>query len=521
MTLYLKYRPQTIDELDLESVRETLKNIIKSGNIPHAFLFSGPKGGGKTSAARIIAKVVNCESSSTKLRGSEKIEPCNKCSQCVSITTGNNIDVVEIDAASHRGIDEIRALRNAVKLAPAKAKKKVYIIDEAHMLTTEAANALLKTLEEPPSHVMFIMATTNPEKLIETVRSRTVNIIFNKAKDEEIVRSLEKKVKGENLKSDKESLKLIARAAGYSFRDADKILELLISENIPLQNERVESFLFAKGGFNVDKLIVCLSQKDAKSSLEMIEKGIEAGLSAKDMVANISEKLRNGLLSKIGIKNQEIIDIDKNELVLLIKLLNQSASQIPFSPIEQIPLEIAIIEWCEMTKKDSSLKKKVGSKKVWVDKVKKTSGKRKLDMKYKSSGHKKNSKKTKTFIKVQGKKDNGISEEIWNQILSGMKSKNTSTEALLRATRPLYFDGSNLTLGVFYNFHKERLESILHKNILENVCQTILGKKVKVVCTLTEAPKKIEGEKSKKSEVVLTETEDEDIIKIAEEIFVK
>ena len=164
-TYYLKYRPNKIKELDLKEVRESLNKIVKSGKISHAFLFSGPKGSGKTSAARIIAKIVNCER-----RKKNQQEPCSRCEQCKSISQGANIDVIELDAASHRGIDDVRSLRDAVKLAPAKAPKKVYIIDEAHMLTTEASNALLKTLEEPPKHVMFILATTNPEKLIDTIK---------------------------------------------------------------------------------------------------------------------------------------------------------------------------------------------------------------------------------------------------------------------------------------------------------------------------------------------------------------
>src|SRR3990172_2330415 len=187
MTLYLPSRSQTLDELDSESVRESLKKILSKKDIPHAYLFSGPRGTGKTSAARILAKVINCDPPSLKLR--KGIEPCNKCDQCISITKGDNLDVIELDAASHRGIDDIRALRDAVKLAPARAKMKIYIIDEAHMLTLEASNALLKTLEEPPTHVMFILATTNPEKLIGTIRSRVTTVIFKKGNTEELVRA--------------------------------------------------------------------------------------------------------------------------------------------------------------------------------------------------------------------------------------------------------------------------------------------------------------------------------------------
>lgn len=190
MSLYLKYRPQKISDLDLDSVRETLSKMVESGKIPQALLFAGPRGTGKTSAARILAKVLNCEENLEKIK-----EPCNRCGQCTSITNGSNIDVIEIDAASHRGIDDVRALIESAKLAPARARNRVYIIDEAHMLTLEASNALLKTLEEPPSNAYFILATTEPEKLIPTIRSRTTIVNFKKASKKEIIFSLEKNQK--------------------------------------------------------------------------------------------------------------------------------------------------------------------------------------------------------------------------------------------------------------------------------------------------------------------------------------
>src|SRR3989344_1947762 len=168
MVFYRKYRPQTIEELDSRQVRDKLTSVLSKDSGFHALLFTGPKGLGKTSAARIVAKAVNCEkindySKGKKLKGT--LEPCNKCSACTSITNGTNMDVLEIDGASNRGIDEIRDLREKIKLSPAYALKKVYIIDEVHMLTTEAFNALLKTLEEPPNHVIFILCTTEPHKV--------------------------------------------------------------------------------------------------------------------------------------------------------------------------------------------------------------------------------------------------------------------------------------------------------------------------------------------------------------------
>jgi len=261
MTFYLRYRPQTLADLDSADVRESLLKIFSAKSYPHAFLFSGPKGTGKTSAARIVAKILNCESASKKERGPKLIEPCNKCAMCTSITNGSNIDVLELDAASHRGIDDIRILREAVKLSPAKAKFKVYIIDEAHMLTPEASNALLKTLEEPPGHVVFMLATTNPEKLIGTIRSRTTNINFKKAGKEEIIGRLTKIAKTEKIKADAEALKKIAERSGGSFRDAVKILEQLVNENISIDSKNVDKYLSLISGEKIQEFVHLLEER--------------------------------------------------------------------------------------------------------------------------------------------------------------------------------------------------------------------------------------------------------------------
>jgi len=463
MTLYLKYRPQSLADLDLDLVREELTKIVASGNIPHALLFAGPKGTGKTSAARIMAKIVNCES---------KNPPCNKCQQCLSIMKGNNIDVIELDAASNRGIDDIRVLRDTVKLAPASSRKKVYIIDEAHMLTLEASNALLKTLEEPPDHVLFILATTNPEKLIETIRSRTTLIEFHKASPEETIRALTSVATGEKLKIDKEILFSISKMSKGSFRDAVKILEQLISQKIKLTKDDVEEFLLKRKAFDEREFIDVLIRKDCKKAILMISDFVSKGVDVENVIESVTAQLRESLLVKVGVGSGEEIDLSKPDLILLIELLSFARSQIALSSIEELPLEIAVIKWCG----DEVIQNEEPVKNITT-------------------------------------KLSEITDDVWKTILTKVRPINTSIEALLRAARPVGYDGNILTLGVYYKFHKERLEEVSHRKVLEDVAASVMGCPIKVACTLTEPP-------AKKVEVIpLTETKDNDIIKIAEEIF--
>jgi DNA polymerase-3 subunit gamma/tau len=468
MTLYLKYRPQKISELDLVSVRTTLQKIIASGDIPHGFLFSGPRGTGKTSSARILAKVVNC-------KDPKNGEPCNECEQCKTITSGTNIDVIEMDAASNRGIDDVRILRENVKLAPVAAKKKIYIIDEAHMLTTEASNALLKTLEEPPSHVIFILATTNAEKLPITIHSRLTPVNFTKASILEITKKLESIAKGEKYKFEPEALASIARYADGSFRDAVKTLEQLAGKLDKLDVEQVNEELFQGNILQIDKLLEALQKRDKRMALEEVERVVSGGGSIKVYMDQLIEIVHMSVLAKCGVKTQDQLKgLSNNEVLALLEELIEARGKLSQAVPQHIYLEIALSKWC-------------GEEKKTEDRV--------------VTSHPAAAGET-------------LEPDVWNQILTTMRAKNASIEALLRAARPVSFDGKTLTLGVYYKFHKERLEIGTNRRTLEEVVTHVYGNPIHITCLLTER-----SPQPKANETVLTEPTDSDILKAAKEIF--
>ena len=509
-SLYLRHRPQKIEDLDLESVRETLAKLVKSKNIPHALLFYGPKGTGKTSAARIIAKTVNC------LNLGKDGSPCGKCDQCGAIAEGSNIDVIEMDAASNRGIDDVRSLRDAAKLAPNAAKMKVYIIDEAHMLTTEASNALLKIMEEPPSHVMFILATTNPEKLISTIRSRATGVAFKKAKIEEIVASLSKKLRKEKIKFTKDALKLIAENADGSFRDADKILEVAIVQKVKLEDlAKVETFIEANFP-SADVLLQKVFAKDVKASLSELSRLTEVGVQAEDICKFLLTKSREALLAKATTDDS---DYNLQELISFIKHFSDAYLSIKSSFLPVAPLEIAIIEWAEFEVEQGGGGDKIRAEKEEEGQVEK------IDLKPKQSSkvvdnHAKNGSNGHSHL--QGK--DPITDDLWKNILAAIRPKNASTEALLRAARPESLTGGVLTLGVYYKFHKEHLESNIHRRLLEEVLEGTLGQKVRVECTLTEPMERLVTEQVEDAGNVVSDTvapqdAKEDVIEMAEKVF--
>lgn len=339
---YLKYRPRTVEEIDNSHIKETILKILKSSGIPHAFLFVGQKGTGKTSTARVLAKSVNCLKNKFAKAGSS-IEPCNKCKNCLSIDSSSSVDVVEMDAASNRGIEEMRSLIRESAFMPMNNRYRVFIIDEAHMITADAFNTLLKTLEEPPKSVIFILATTNLEKVPKTIQSRCFIVNFAKAKKVDILRKLKIIAKTEKLQVDGELLKLITAHSDSSFRDAIKILEELVIQN-KLSFEEGKKFL---GIVGKQSLLEIVEKKNLAEALLWIEEFSQAGGNFKNLMEQLLDELRQLLLAKNKIINEPEIDVDfsLSEISQLIKLLNEAYNNLRISPIESLPLEIAIVDF--------------------------------------------------------------------------------------------------------------------------------------------------------------------------------
>jgi DNA polymerase-3 subunit gamma/tau len=355
VALYRQWRPQDFENLvGQKHISVTLKNAIISKKIAHAYLFSGPRGTGKTSTAKILAKSLNCIHGPTP-------EPCNVCANCESINSGTSMDVFEIDAASNRGIDEIRELRETVKFAPVDGQYKVYIIDEVHMLTTEAFNALLKTLEEPPAHVVFILATTEAHKIPATIHSRCQRYDFRRIGAVEIEGRLAAVVKHEGLSVASDALKLIASHADGGLRDALSILDQCTTmENGIITADKVRQLLGLIGHEWVWRITEALIERNFKTVLLALGELISLGKDVRQILLEIALYMRSIMLFKAApdIDSIELYGDDRqvlarhseqfqhDELIDMIKILNEGANEAKWAPEPRITAEMTLLSLC-------------------------------------------------------------------------------------------------------------------------------------------------------------------------------
>lgn len=363
LAIYRKYRPQSFEDLmGQELVVEILKNAGKRDKISHAYLFYGPRGTGKTTAARILAKIANCETRRDDPKFKAKGEPCNKCRPCKEIEEGRALDVVEIDAASNRGIDEIRNIKEGIRLSPTSYQYKIFIIDEAHQLTKAAGDALLKTLEEPPAHAIFILATTEYEKLSTTITSRTQRLHFRRLPIPLVVEKLKKIISSEKgVKIDPAAIDLIAVTSEGSLRDAESLLDQIISLGEGSSLESVEKILGKVGFARTSALAENLLNGDIEKSLEHLSDIQESGFNLVELTKDLIHYLRRALAIKFDPKLEEIFKAELTERELselkkhsalinsdkhipLLKSLIRAYSDMRYSPFAIVPLEIAIIE---------------------------------------------------------------------------------------------------------------------------------------------------------------------------------
>ncbi len=350
--LYRKWRPQTFDDVvGQEHVVQTMRNAIVSGRVAHAYLFSGPRGTGKTTLARLLAKAVNC------LNPDPAQRPDDTCAICTAISESRLLDLIELDAASNRGIDEIRDLRDKINFSPNEARYKVYIIDEVHMLTEPAFNALLKTLEEPPPHAIFVLATTDPQKVPVTIVSRCQPFSFRRFTPGEIVARLRRLVDAEDLQADPAALELVARQATGSMRDAISLLDQLAAGAEAITLERAQDVLGAGAIERVVALADALAAGDAAGGLNAINAAIDEGADARQLARQIVEYLRGLMLIRLGDApqvnvpheqrarmEQQAARLELDRLIRATRLFNQAASELKTGWQPQLPLELAYLD---------------------------------------------------------------------------------------------------------------------------------------------------------------------------------
>ena len=517
-----KWRPQKFEEvIGQRPITQTLQNAISQKRVAHAFLFTGARGVGKTSTARILAKSLNCEQG-------PQINPCNQCKTCSEISHGTSMDVIEIDGASNRGIDEIRELRENVRYTPAKSRYKIYIIDEVHMLTREAFNALLKTLEEPPPHIIFIFATTEPHKIPTTILSRCQRYDFKKIPLKEIGTSLKRIVEEEKVQVSQRGLFSIAQASEGSMRDAQSLLDQVISYGgQDIRDEDIAEVLGLIDRRVLYNTIEAIAGKDAGRCVEIIDQVYQYGYDLQNFCRELLQYLRNLIVMKVSRQPEGLLELPKEELEVLknqaekfqfdqlnhlFSLLLKGEEEVAQSTFPRTALEMTLIRMAtlrsvlpidEVMKRLEGLEKLPPSPGSTDDVNPSLSGRTASsdDFEYKGEALEEDEPPKRLTVGVEspslertldqgyskeegetGGESQRIREETWKGLVDFTRARNPVLGSFLALGALVHMDDEKIEIGFEKDsFHYERIIEKGNRTQLESICDEFLGKNVKVI----------------------------------------
>ncbi|MBP3953670.1 DNA polymerase III subunit gamma/tau [Bacillus suaedae] len=522
--LYRVWRPQLLkDVVGQEHITKTLQNALLQEKLSHAYLFSGPRGTGKTSAAKIIAKAINCEQAPVA-------EPCNECKACLGITSGAIVDVMEIDAASNNGVDEIRDIRDKVKFAPNEVRYKVYIIDEVHMLSTGAFNALLKTLEEPPSHVLFILATTEPHKIPLTIISRCQRFDFKRITNQAIVSRLQYILDHDQVEADSEALMLIARAAEGGMRDALSLLDQAIS--FAEEKLVIDDVLAITGAVSQEALreiVQSVHEGDTVTVMQQLDRMIGEGKEPLRLVEDLVYYFRDLLLFKHAPQAGDLLERAKVDehfqtfsselqtewLYATIESLNASQQEMKWSAHPKIFLELALMKIVnqQISKKQSidvassnevvSLREKVEGLENIIQRLQKQ-GIQPAATEERQTSPQRKAKKVPTQTRVATARVMEILKEAdkkslqnvtakWADVMERMKVKNVPGHAWLSDSKPVAASKSTVVLAFQNEMHRDMMDTKF-REILEQIFTETLQEQGSFITLLAEQWEKVKEE---------------------------